>query len=293
MANKNMRRIHYSKYLLDSDLYIYDVDDYFEELTGYSKSDIKNLKICQTDLLPKEDRIAYMKEVLNQTSKTSEAYIEHRLLKKDGTIIYVYCLGTIDNNTGISTIRIFKIDDSLYKSIRDRDFNRRITDLKQEAKTDDLTGLLRREPYTNGVNYNLGKYTNMAFMIIDIDDFKNVNDTYGHQAGDEVLINISNILTECVDDGLICRLGGDEFSLVLFNIKNKKDVVNVVKKIIKKVNSLRIMHNGKVIKISVSIGIKVMIDYQGKFKFDNLYSMADESLYQSKTNGKNTYTFYK
>ena len=147
-----VKKINYSRYVLDKDWNISSVDDMFEEITGYTKADIKNLKINQSDLLPEEDRVEYFKEVYRQLGKAGEAYIEHRLVKKDGSIGYVYCLGTLEkDNTSI--IRVVRIDDSLLRSEESKDFNRRITDLKNEAKTDNLTGLLRREPYVNSVSY--------------------------------------------------------------------------------------------------------------------------------------------
>lgn len=285
-----VKKINYSRYVLDKDLNISSVDDMFEEITGYTKADIKNLKINQSDLLPEEDRVEYFKEVYRQLGKAGEAYIEHRLVKKDGSIGYVYCLGTLEkDNTSI--IRVVRIDDSLLRSEESKDFNRKITDLKNEAKTDNLTGLLRRDPYVNSVNYYLRKGTNLSFMIVDIDNFKSINDTYGHKFGDTVLIEISKIFTEVVGKaGYICRLGGDEFSITLLNIKNKKNTIKIVEKIIKRVQNLTLDYNGTEVKNTVSIGVYNLIKNKEKIRFNDLYTLSDKNLYISKEKGKNRYT---
>lgn len=293
MTNKYVKSINYSKYCLDKNFYIYDVDDNFESLTGYSKNDIKNLKINQVDLLPKEDKSAYLKELYRQAAKTGEAYVEHRLVKKDGTISYVYCLGNLLKD-GTSIVRCCKIEDSMLSSEINKDFNRRISDLKEEARCDNLTGLLRREPYENSLNYYLGRKVNLSYMIVDVDNFKGVNDNYGHQFGDLVLVKISDILKKHVgNNGLVCRLGGDEFSITLLKIKSEKEVNATIKKIMNSINKLKFKCDKKTIDVTVSIGVVNLINYDEMIRYKDIYKFADLELYKSKDNGKNCFTVYK
>lgn len=296
MSNSYVRCIEYSIYKLDENLKIIEVDDNFEIITGYSKSDIKKNDIYQGDLLPEEDREEYFKNVYSNLNTSGEAYIEHRIKRKDNKYIFVFCLGcsNIDEKTGktTSTIRITRMDKTLSLFLQRKNmranYSKKIEHYKKEANTDNLTNLLRRDPFINEVKKHLNYKTNLALLIIDIDDFKNINDTYGHNIGDEILIKVSESLKTMVSDkGITCRLGGDEFIIALINIDDIEIITDIAERILTSIRNIKIKIDSS-FSVSVSIGIHYVKDYKD-VSFEDLYNFTDTALYKAKEKGKNGY----
>jgi diguanylate cyclase (GGDEF)-like protein len=125
---------------------------------------------------------------------------------------------------------------------------------------------------------------------MDLDGFKGINDTYGHEAGDKVLIETSKKLKKIFrEDDVVVRLGGDEFVILAEYIKydNLKIIANkIIKEILKPVS----LENGKLVQAGVSIGIAVYPDDADNM--EKLIKRADEAMYFSKRSGKGIYTFY-
>ena len=165
-------------------------------------------------------------------------------------------------------------------------------ELKKKAEYDIVTGLLNRATLEELVTLNLKieimKGTNI-FMIFDVDDFKNINDTYGHPFGDIVLHKIGNIFKESFRSvDIIGRLGGDEFAIFLPQIPSIEWITQKLNGVLQKVKRLSKELNIEK-PISVSIGI-----YEIKFSesFKDIFLKADKALYQAKKSGKNRYEFY-
>ena len=125
-----------------------------------------------------------------------------------------------------------------------------------------------------------------ALLMIDVDEFKQVNDTLGHNAGDEVLKNLTARISSILRRGdLLGRLGGDEFFVFLKNIPN--DEVAAAKA--QSICSMNLRPSGANANVSVSIGI-AMVPRDGS-DFDTLYKKVDAALYREKKRGKNGYLF--
>lgn len=158
-------------------------------------------------------------------------------------------------------------------------------ELIELATIDSLTGLLNRRELNNRVQPMLSQASrtasSVATIIIDIDFFKNVNDTYGHAFGDEVLQHISKMLLKNRrEHDIVARFGGEEFVLVLPNI--------TADNAFKVAEALRLQVEGseiKGVKVTVSIGISMNKDDENNF--DSLFKLADTALYQAKENGRN------
>jgi diguanylate cyclase (GGDEF)-like protein len=135
--------------------------------------------------------------------------------------------------------------------------------------------------------------TNPPFgiAIVDIDRFKNINDKYGHRAGDEVLIQLVRIITnEVVPDGIVCRYGGEEFVIFLPNQSTTK-VKMMMELIRKKIKKTSMKVGKKRIKITVSIGIS---HRHGKTQpLQSVFRIADKALYRAKKEGRNQVRFSK
>jgi len=130
----------------------------------------------------------------------------------------------------------------------------------------------------------------IALLFIDLDGFKAVNDTYGHQIGDELLLYAANSFTSSVrSSDIVARVGGDEFIIILPNIKEQDEALKVASNLIQRI-SKPININNNEIKIGASIGVSLYPDHTKDI--DILIKLADNMMYKSKNAGKNRVTLY-
>jgi diguanylate cyclase (GGDEF)-like protein len=163
-------------------------------------------------------------------------------------------------------------------------------ELLYQATVDDLTGLYNRRHFMRLVqNYALQDGAGIALLLFDIDDFKLINDTYGHIAGDQALVDLScKILRLYEHHGIAGRVGGEEFAVCFFVDSEEvalKEAENFRKEMSQHVVRL---DGGHHIRLTVSIGIA--FTERSDVTFEALYREADEALYISKTGGKNRVT---
>ena len=155
------------------------------------------------------------------------------------------------------------------------------------ANRDSLTGIYNRSCFKNMLEAYLKESGEGAFFMIDLDNFKQINDRFGHQAGDEVLVKFGQVLQELGNETIPGRIGGDEFCLFCKGINNKKDLENIAVKIAQEFQAKLSEERYKGI-TTVSLGIARTMDAAGK-DFERLYSNADKALYVAKNRSKNTY----
>ena len=163
--------------------------------------------------------------------------------------------------------------------------------LIEKSRPDALTGLYNRAGGTHAITSIIKSnlYKGGAFVIMDLDNFKSVNDVLGHQMGDEVLATTAAILKNSVrDTDIVARLGGDEFMLYLPFESNSGFLKEKLEDIRIKMNR-DIKGAEGIVTISSSIGVTF---YNKNKSFDTLYKEADEALYKSKENGRNQITAY-
>lgn len=163
-------------------------------------------------------------------------------------------------------------------------------DIQQKAVTDPLTGLYTRNYAEARITKLLGEAHPGSLMMIDMDNFKSINDTYGHIAGDKTLkIFADTLKANTCDEDVVCRLGGDEFIVFLTGMNDRQEVSEKAQAILDMLaENLGKFKFGQ--KSSVSIGIAIFPN-DGK-NFEMLYNNADKSLYYVKRNGKNSFAFY-
>jgi len=173
-----------------------------------------------------------------------------------------------------------------------RRMERKINDAVRRSFTDDLTKLKNRHFFTISVENILkaaqhGK--KMAFFVIDIDYFKQVNDTYGHDKGDFVLKGVSTVLGELFGNlpGTVARLGGDEFAVCLDDIDDVKTVEEKCKSLNERVSKIKCSESNA--GISVSIGVAIADFSIGVPRYTDIFSAADATLYKVKARGRNGY----
>jgi len=175
-------------------------------------------------------------------------------------------------------------------------------DLHNLAITDELTKLYNRRYFIKTSKNELKRSRRykrpVSFLLIDLDYFKKVNDTYGHQAGDEVLIQAAGIFIETLrDNDLIARYGGEEFTALLPEI-DESGALKTAERLRANLEALTINFNNHKIKITASIGISTCLRkrYDSIDKNDilleKLLSEADHASYAAKTNGRNRAVAY-
>ncbi|WP_368645540.1 putative bifunctional diguanylate cyclase/phosphodiesterase [Alkalibacterium putridalgicola] len=169
--------------------------------------------------------------------------------------------------------------------------NRLIDEYRHLAYHDPLTGLYNRVSFEEHMNSEMKQFDNgnTALLLVDLDRFKVVNDTLGHQAGDYILVKISEYLQHILGpDTQIFRLGGDKFTVVLSNATEEK-CIKIAETILEKFQQPLSMFNHEII-VTASMGIS-MYPTHGE-TFEELFKYADAAMYLAKEGGKNGYRFY-
>ncbi len=168
------------------------------------------------------------------------------------------------------------------------------TRIQHMAQHDTLTGLPTRnvaeQRFQEALSDSTANGKNVAIMFIDLDNFKVINDTWGHLVGDDVLQTLSRTLSLILrkSDTLI-RLGGDEFLLIMPHVDGHSEVIPVLEKIVRTVNE-PIPTGNTLCQASCSVGV-VFSPEQGT-EFGTLLHKADEAMYQSKAAGRNRFRFF-
>lgn len=171
-----------------------------------------------------------------------------------------------------------------YRKIRKREIE------KKQAYTDQLTGRGNRYLFLSVLDKLIKKGNKFAVCFMDLDGFKQINDTMGHDAGDELLVYLARTFDEKLPSNAVAyRLGGDEFSIVIQNIKTTRDITKVLDYMKKQLEE-PIMIQGTSISLQYSLGISVFPE--DATTKSELIMYADDAMYYIKENGKNGYYFH-
>jgi two-component system, cell cycle response regulator len=160
--------------------------------------------------------------------------------------------------------------------------------LEHEALTDGLTGMHNRRYFDDAMNEYLDQFRKIdkpiGLMILDLDHFKKVNDTYGHDVGDQVLRQIARCLQEFTRyHDVVARLGGEEFAVVAPNM-SRESLFKLADRIRNAISSLSIKSGQVQLRVTMSIGLAI---WDHKETAEELYKRADMQLYQAKRTGRN------
>ena len=148
---------------------------------------------------------------------------------------------------------------------------------------DELTKLYNRYGLNRNINNKQFEGIDSYLLMVDIDDFKKINDTYGHAEGDVVLIKLADTLKSCLGDENVARIGGEEF--VGFIEKDETTINSKLDNILKEVYKIKVDNKP----LTVSIGVSLL---NHDSIFNDSKDCADKALYKAKNNGKNQYVFY-
>ncbi len=265
---------------------IIDANEAFTTITGYEKDMI--LGKHPISLISEKHNDHFHFELRYTLLKTGAWCGEVWTKRKDGEIypiwLSIYSVKD-ENNVTTHFVGIFS-DITARKESENK--------LKQLAHYDSLTGLANRTQFIERLKWSIdiakrdGKKT--ALMFLDLDRFKLINDTLGHQAGDLLLIEVAQRLTKSVREvDTVSRLAGDEFTIILNSIKSPEDAGFVAKKILDAL-AVSVLLEGREIFISTSIGIAIYPS--DGLDVNHLVKNADTAMYHAKERGRNNFQFF-
>ncbi len=218
------------------------------------------------------------------------SYVGFPIIKSDGKPFGTICaLDNKANNFSSEYINLLeKFRNYIQNSIKLININE---ELKILSSTDVLTNIDNRRSVVNKCEIEIDRAvrqkTNYSLLLIDIDNFKPINDKYGHKAGDLVLKEfVSSIKLNLRQYDIFGRYGGEEFVILLPNTKFSKAEL-IGKRICNKCENTKFSFNGYTINFTVSIGIRFVDPKETNTNFDILIRAADKALYNAKENGKN------
>ncbi len=228
-------------------------------------------------------REIYMKNPIKRPMGTGKNL---RAKRKDGTTFPVdISLSPFGSTPGIMITSMVH-DITLHKQMEER--------LKHLAEHDPLTGLVNRlllEDRTKQALVLANRYEwSVAVFFMDLDGFKQVNDTYGHAVGDLLLCAVTTRIQECTRQvDTLARVGGDEFILLLLEIKNDKNATKIAEHIIKRIAEEFLIENRR---LTTSISIGISLYPKDAANYQSLIEKADAAMYYAKTHGKNNFKLY-
>lgn len=202
-----------------------------------------------------------------------------------GMVSLMQVINTVSIYILLSVIIILFCQDSLVMEKKLVAYNER---LREASLHDPLTKLYNRRAMVEYLSELKGKNVWCNIAIGDIDFFKKVNDTYGHEAGDAVLVHIAGLLAACMENkGRVCRWGGEEFLLV-FRDMNGEEALLELEQIRALIERQRIVYKEKTISVTMTFGLD---EYDGSKPVDLTINSADQKLYMGKSRGRNRVVF--
>jgi diguanylate cyclase (GGDEF)-like protein/PAS domain S-box-containing protein len=249
----------------------------FLEKTGYERDEIIGQNFHK--LVLADDHSLLIGSIQDRLNGKSESSIlQVRAVKKDQSLMDIEIYGTIAVRDGKSLLMGSILD------ISERKRNERL--LNELAFYDPLTGLANRrqfEIHCRNLFFEMYHQTS-GVLLLDLDGFKQVNDSYGHEAGDFLLKEIAIRLLKCVrKEDIVARFAGDEFLILLPNTE-KNSVIKIAQRIIEEVNK-PFRFQQKQISASTSIGVAFFPEHGADS--ETLIKLADGAMYEAKKQGKN------
>ena len=273
--------------ITDKDFRIEAVNPAYSAITGYSEEELKGEV---TSFLSHESRIPASAEGIMQSLKKQGYWFgEITDQKKNGESFAKRMIITVvrDEHDEVSHYIATFTDESQLKKSEEQ--------LKLLTNYDPLTSLPNRDFILRNLGETLAemkeKKQMMGLITIDLDNFKHINDSLGHPAGDRLLQEFSQRLKGRLrKTDILARLGGDEFVVVLKNIASREHIATVAESILELMKAPFDLGIGKQLRVGASMGISIFPE-QGS-DVNELLRQADAALYEAKRNGRNHYSFY-
>jgi diguanylate cyclase (GGDEF)-like protein/PAS domain S-box-containing protein len=262
-----------------------DVNPAMARTLGYG-TPLEFLRVHEEDeLWPFLDESEKERFIANLAEHGNATRLQTRMLHKDGSIIWVEINAHAHSDDRSAPIMIVE---GILSDITER--KRMVDELRYLATTDGLTGLLNRRHFLELCEHELQRRRrsdqHMGLLMLDADHFKRINDSYGHDIGDEVLRALSRLCRKQFREGdLIGRLGGEEFAILLpsSSPETTQDVAERLRMSIEQTHLP--MPDGTMLRFTVSIGICTLPASQ--VAIGALLKLADQALYAAKRSGRN------
>jgi diguanylate cyclase (GGDEF)-like protein/PAS domain S-box-containing protein len=286
LYSRTFNATHEGIVVTDKNVNIIDVNPAFTHITGYSKADVlgKKPKMLRSVLVNDDYHETRLLEIETKGSWQGEVWGQR---KNGESFAHLLNITTIRNLAGEITNYI-----GLFSDITQT--KRQQEELIQLAHYDSLTKLANRtllaERFIQAVDDSHKNNKKMALCFIDLDEFKSVNDKCGHQAGDKLLVAVSERINALVRDGdTVSRQGGDEFALLINNVDSDQQCKIILDSIHQSL-ARPYKIDEHIHHISASCGVTLYPDDNGDF--DTLLRHADQAMYQAKLSGRNRYYFF-
>ena len=273
--------------IIDADSIISYVSPSVEQKNGLSVESVVGQKF--TDFVHPDDFLkieSFIKSLKNENSK--DLMVEWQAKDFSGKYHYVESVGTnLLDDVHVSGLVITTRNVEVRKNLEAK--------LAHQALHDPLTNLANRILFRDRVEHALTRIKRLtsplAVLFLDLDNFKNINDSLGHAAGDELVKTFTERLLTCVRFGdTVARLGGDEFAVLLEDADQLNNAIDVAKRVLDCANEPYYVRD-RCINIGISIGIA--ISYDGKETADELLRNADVAMYDAKSKGKGCYAIFE
>ncbi|OHD79194.1 MAG: hypothetical protein A2023_04245 [Sulfuricurvum sp. GWF2_44_89] len=257
----------------------------FWELLGYDPKEKKHLASEWQELIDPDDLKVALENFHKHCEDPAHPYDQIvRYRHKNGKTIWVRCRGIAIRDAQGKPIRMLGAHNDLTE-LKELEEN-----LRYMASTDALTGLMNRRSFEEHFEWSLKNRQRtsevLSLAIIDIDHFKNINDTYGHQMGDLVLIAIASAIKEgSRENDFPARWGGEEFIVLLHGADAEQSLL-VAERIRACIAKINIVH----CEISASIGVSTFLPQIGEASrafMDQCIALVDSALYEAKASGRN------
>jgi len=266
---------------LDSNSSIENINEEALNIFGYKTTELVNTNF--STLIHNTDQ-DYLKQYIDQANSSSPS--EFIGIHKDNSAFPIELNISVK---GVNQARIYTV------IIRDiTEFKKNEENLKYRAYFDSLTGIPNRTLFLDRseIAINQAKRSNegLAIIFIDLDEFKEINDTLGHDAGDIMLKTVAERFINCArKSDTVSRRGGDEFTILMPRISNIEDTIKLAERILdSNKNAVSIKKNMLFPKTSIGISIYP----KDGDNIETLINNADKAMYNAKESGKNQYSFY-
>lgn len=254
---------------------------FFEFLTNWLV-----FHILGTDML-----MARQIEAINQGKSAAEAYSAEEQDGRNSTKLLLSAVKNLLYQISSRNKQLVELNQTLEQRVQERTFELSVANqkLRELASTDGLTGVLNRRAFMEEASSLLQlaqRYNHpLSLLMIDADHFKKVNDNYGHQVGDRVLVHLSNVIRHCLrGTDKLGRIGGEEFAVVLPETDLEQTAV-LTERLLSAVRNEEIEIEGAIpLRVTVSIGVVTLSPLSTEI--DALMKQADVALYQAKAKGR-------
>lgn len=265
---------------------IIEVNEAFSHISGYSRKEV----IGQSLMMLKSDyqKTELISNILESVTKHGHYQGEEWINRKNGeAYIGIFKVDIVMDSAGALECYIVIFSDITLLRVKQKE-------LENLAHFDTLTSLPNRTLLSDRLHQamasSLRRQLSIAVLYLDLDGFKNINDTYGHNVGDKLLIDVSHRMKSVIRDvDTLARIGGDEYVAILVDLDSEHECIKMIERILRVCAEPMLFH-GNLLQISTSIGVTIYP--KDNADSDHLIRHADRAMYEAKRAGKNRYRWF-